>query len=248
MNRRSFFQTTTATAFATQLSFSALAAATKGKSAEELATDEDFWMAIRNEFTTDRTVINMNNGYASPAPRTVQDAMKRYLDFTNMGPYHTMVMQLDPKIGRARRMVEEAAGGDLEQLVITRNSSEALEIAQLGVTLKPGDEVLTTKQDYPRMPTTFRQSVRRNAIKLRGISFPVTVVSMDDLYHRFVCHITNRTDQIFPVRRIFDTAHERGVPVIEDGRTRRRISTRFVRRSRSTRTSTSSVRPRSYAT
>lgn len=45
MDRRSIFQTTTATALATQLSFSALAATTKGKSAEDLATDEDFWMA-----------------------------------------------------------------------------------------------------------------------------------------------------------------------------------------------------------
>lgn len=118
MNRRSFFQSTTTAALATQVSFSALAAATKGKSAEEMATDEDFWMTIRNEFTTDRTVINMNNGYASPAPRTVQDAMKRYLDFTNMGPYHTMVMQLDPKIERARRMIADAAGCDLSLIHI----------------------------------------------------------------------------------------------------------------------------------
>lgn len=229
MNRRSFFQTTTTSALATHLSFSALAATTKGKSPEELATDEDFWMAIRNEFTTDRTVINMNNGYASPAPRTVQDAMKRYLDFTNMGPYHTMVMQLDPKIERARRMIADAAGCDPEEIAITRNSSESLEIAQLGVTLKPGDEVLTTNQDYPRMLTTFRQRVRRDGIKLKEISFPVPVVSMDDLYHRFeqaitpqtklilLCHITNRTGQIFPVRRICDMAHERGIAVIVDG-------------------------------
>ncbi len=224
MNRRSFFQATTST-LAAQLAF----AATKGKTSEELATDEDFWMAIRNEFTTDRTVINMNNGYASPAPRTVQEAMKRYLDFTNMGPYHTMVMQLDPKIERARRMIAEAAGCDPEEIAITRNSSEALEIAQLGVTLKPGDEVLTTNQDYPRMLTTFRQRVRRDGIKLKEISFPVPVVSMDDLYTRFekaitpetklilLCHITNRTGQIFPVRRICDMAHERGIPVIVDG-------------------------------
>lgn len=229
MNRRSFFQSTTTAALATQLSFSALAATTNGKSAEEMATDEDFWMSIRNEFTTDRTVINMNNGYASPAPRTVQDAMKRYLDFTNMGPYHTMVMQLDPKIERARRMIADAAGCDPEEIAITRNSSEALEIAQLGVTLKAGDEVLTTNQDYPRMLTTFRQRVRREGIKLKMISFPVPVVSMDDLYKRFeqaitpqtklilLCHITNRTGQIFPVRRICDMAHERGIPVIVDG-------------------------------
>ncbi len=233
MNRRNFFHSTAGAAASgaliAHLPFTALAASLAAKSPEEAAIDEDFWMAVRNEFTTDRTVINMNNGYASPAPRTVQEAMRRYLDFTNMGPYHTMVKQLDPKIEAVRRMLADTAGCDPEEIAITRNSSEALEIAQLGVDLKAGDEVLTTNQDYPRMLTTFRQRARRDGIKLKTISFPVPATSMDDLYERFkqgitpqtklilVSHITNRTGQIFPVRRICDMAHERGIPVIVDG-------------------------------
>jgi selenocysteine lyase/cysteine desulfurase len=233
MNRRSFFQHTAGTAvgaaLTSQLPIRAFAASAQGRSAEELALDEDFWMQVRNEFTTDRTVINMNNGYASPAPRTVQEVMKRYLDFTNMGPYHTMVKELDGKIETARRMIADAAGCDPEEIAITRNSSEALEIAQMGVNLKAGDEVLTTNQDYPRMLTTFRQRARREGIKLKTISFPVPVASKDDLYQRFeqaitqqtklilLCHITNRTGQIFPVRRICDMAHARNIPVIVDG-------------------------------
>jgi isopenicillin-N epimerase len=193
------------------------------------SSEEDFWSEIRNEFTTDRTVLNMNNGYASPAPRTVQEAMNRYIDYSNMGPYHTMVRELYPKIESARRAIADAAGCDPEEIAITRNSSESLEIAQMGIDLKPGDEVLTTNQDYPRMLTTFRQRERREGIKLKTISFPVPVTSMDDLYQRFeqaitprtklilVCHITNRTGQIFPVKRICDMAHERGITVIVDG-------------------------------
>ena len=42
-------------------------------------------------FTIDRNVINLNNGYVSPAPVPVQDAMRRYLEYSDMGPYHTMV-------------------------------------------------------------------------------------------------------------------------------------------------------------
>src|SRR5437870_4242204 len=112
MNRRRFFQSTAGTAAAlgaAQLPIRAFAAAsTKGRSPEEMATDEDFWSEVRNEFTTDRTVINMNNGYASPAPRTVQEAMRRYLDYSNMGPYHTMIRELEPKVERARSMIAEA--------------------------------------------------------------------------------------------------------------------------------------------
>jgi len=239
MDRRSFFQSAlqatagaaAVTALSTQLPIRAFAAtaSVKGKSAEEVATDEDFWTEIRNEFTTDRTVINMNNGYASPAPRTVQEAMRRYLDYSNMGPYHTMIRELEGKVETARRMIAESAGCDPEEIAITRNSSESLEIAQFGVNLKAGDEVLTTNQDYPRMLTTFQQRARREGIVLKTISFPVPVTSMDDLYQRFeqavtpktklilLCHITNRTGQIFPVRRICDMAQARNIRVIVDG-------------------------------
>lgn len=231
MDRRSFFQSTVATAAIAALAkpVPARASTPKERAAAEAAADEDFWAEIRNEFTTDRTVVNFNNGYASPAPRTVQEAMRRYLDYTNMGPYHTMVQQLDPRIESARRMLADFAGCDAEEIAITRNSSESLEIAQLGVNLKPGDEVLTTNQDYPRMLTTYAQRARREGIRVNAISFPVPVPSMDDLYQRFeqavtpqtklihFCHITNRTGQIFPVRRICDMAHARNIPVIVDG-------------------------------
>ncbi len=227
MNRRTLLHLA-AGAAATQTLARVIAAA-QDRSPAEMATDEDFWATVRNEFTIDRLVINLNNGYVSPAPRTVQEAMKRYLDYSNMGPYPTMVRQLDPKIEMSRRMIAEAAGCDAEEIAITRNSSEALEIAQLGIKLERGDEVLTTNQDYPRMLNTFEQRARREGIRVKQISFPVPVTSMDDLYRRFeegitpatrlilVCHITNRTGQIFPVRRICDMAHARGIKVIVDG-------------------------------
>jgi isopenicillin-N epimerase len=207
----------------------AAARSVKDQTPIEVASDEDYWAEIRNSFTVDRNVINLNNGYASPAPLVVQDAMRRYLDFSNMGPKHTMIDILERQVEDVRRRVAKTAGCDPEEIAITRNSSEALENAQYGIDLKPGDEVLTTNQDYPRMITTFRQRERREGIVLKMISFPVPPPSMDDLYQRFeravtpktkmilLCHITNRTGQIFPVRKICDMAHARNIPVIVDG-------------------------------
>ncbi len=227
MNRRNLLQLA-AGASAAQ-AFAVATAAAQDRSPADLAIDEDFWATIRNEFTVDRTVVNLNNGHVSPAPRTVQEAMRRYLDYSNMGPYHTMIRQLRPKIEVARRMIADVAGCDTEEIAITRNASESLEIAQLGVRLGPGDEVLTTNQDYPAMLATFAQRARREGIRVKQISFPVPVPNLDDLYLRFeravtpatrlilVCHITNRTGQIFPIRRIADMAHERGITVIVDG-------------------------------
>jgi isopenicillin-N epimerase len=155
--------------------------------------------------------------------------MQRMLDYTNMGPYHTMVSVLERQIEAVRQRLAAAAGCDPEEMAITRNASESLENAQYGIDLKPGDEVISTNQDYPRMLTTFAQRQRREGIVFKTISFPVPPPSMDDLYERFeraitpktklilFCHITNRTGQIFPVRRICQMARRRGIATIVDG-------------------------------
>jgi selenocysteine lyase/cysteine desulfurase len=117
---------------------------------------------------------------------------------------------LEPQIESVRKGLARSFGCDPEEMAITRNASESLEICILGLDLKPGDEVLTTNQDYPRMLTTWRQRERREGIVVKTISFPVPPPSMEDLLDRFpraitpktrvilVCHITNLTGQIFP--------------------------------------------------
>ncbi len=234
MDRRNFFQLAAGAALVAfqDNAVERAAAATRSisdKTPQEAAADEDYWGEIRNAFSVDRNIINLNNGHVSPAPRVVQDALRRYLEYTDLGPVHTMIRELEPQVETVRRRLAETAGCDPEEIAITRNASESLENAQYGIDLKPGDEVLTTNQDYPRMLTTFRQRERREGIVLKTISFPVPPPSMDDLYQRFenavtpktklilVCHITNRTGQIFPVKRICEMAHARNIPVIVDG-------------------------------
>src|ERR1043166_1912891 len=119
-----------------------------GTSPDKIAADEDFWREIQQAFTVDRSLINLNNGGVSPSPRIVQDAMRRYLEYSNQAPTITMWQVLEPEIEGAGRGWAAACGCDSEEMAITRNASEALEICIFGLDVKPGDEVLTTNQDY----------------------------------------------------------------------------------------------------
>jgi len=201
----------------------------ESQSPRDLAVDEDFWFQIQQASTLDRTHINLNNGGVCPSPRVVQDALRRYLEFSNQAPVHNMWRILEPEIEAVRTRLAASFGCNPEELAITRNASEALEICQLGLDLKPGDEVLTTNQDYPRMLTTWRQREKRDGIVLKLVSFPVPLKDPNELVRRFenaltpktkvilVCHITNLTGQIFPVRRICQMGRQRGIEVIVDG-------------------------------
>jgi isopenicillin-N epimerase len=202
---------------------------TSGRTPDDLAGDEDFWRDIREAFTLDRTIVNLNNGGVCPSPRVVHEALKRYLDISNQAPVYHMWQVLEPNLETVRRRLAAEFGCDAEELAVTRNASEALQIAQLGIDLKAGDEVLTTNQDYPRMLDTWQQRVRREGIVLKQIAFPVPPADQADLLRRFeqavtprtkvihVCHITNLTGQIFPVRDICRMARARGIRSIVDG-------------------------------
>ena len=75
----------------------AASAQVEGRTPEDVARDEDYWTEIRNAFTVERNIINFNNGDVSPAPLPVQDAMRRYLEYSDMGPMTTMVNVLYPR-------------------------------------------------------------------------------------------------------------------------------------------------------
>jgi selenocysteine lyase/cysteine desulfurase len=234
-SRRSFLQSATGAAFVAIGRPDALArvaradAAAAGRSPEDLAQDEDFWRQIQEAFTLDRTLTNLNNGGVCPSPRAVHEAMKRYLDISNQLPAYYMWQVLEPNLDAVRRQLAAEFGCDPEELAITRNASEALQIAQLGIDLDPGDEVVTTNQDYPRMLDTWQQRVRRDKIVLRQVSFSVPPRSQAELASIFdgaisprtkvlhLCHITNLTGQIFPVRDVCRMARARGIVTIVDG-------------------------------
>src|SRR5881409_2630734 len=148
-----------------------LARRVDGRLPADVARDEDFWLGIQQAFTLDRTLINLNNGGVSPSPRVVQEAMRRYLEYSNTAPVYTMWQVLEPQIESVRRRLAASFGCDPEEMAITRNASESLETCILGLDLKPGDEILTTDQDYPRMLTTWRQRERRDGVVLKTISF-----------------------------------------------------------------------------
>jgi selenocysteine lyase/cysteine desulfurase len=193
----------------------------------DVAKDEFYWREIQLDFKLDRTIINLNNGFTCPTPRVALESEWRYMDMINMAPIFYQGPIAD-RIQTIRLRMAEEFGCDPEEMALTRGASESLQIAQNGIDLKAGDEVITTEQDYPRMLTTWDQRMRRENVKVTRLQFPVPTTA-DDLYQRFekaitpntkvfhFCHVTNLTAQMFPVARISRMARSKGIVTIVDG-------------------------------
>lgn len=191
--------------------------------------DEEFWFQIRQAFAVDPTIVNFNNGGCCPSPRIVQECLRRQIEFSNQAPSFYMWRNLEPEIEGVRRRLAASFGCDAEEMAITRNASEALEILLMGLPLAAGDEVLTTNQDYPRMITTLKQRERRDGIKLVQVKVPAAPATHAELVKAFENGITSKTKlilvsqvvfltgQIYPVKDIVNLGRKHGIPVVVDG-------------------------------
>ena len=198
-------------------------------SADQLASEEDFWYYIQQSFTVSSGIINLNNGGVSPAPRTVQEAMKRYYDYSNEAPSYYMWRILDTGREPLRGNIASLAGCSPDEIAINRNSSEGLETVIFGLPLKAGDEVVLTKQDYPNMINAWKQRELRDGIKLIWLNLELPTENEEYLVKQFenaftnrtkvvhITHIINWNGQILPAKKIAQAAHRRGIEVLVDG-------------------------------
>ncbi|NOT51620.1 MAG: aminotransferase class V-fold PLP-dependent enzyme [Chitinophagaceae bacterium] len=201
----------------------------EGIPALDLASEEDFWYYIQQSFTVSPYLINLNNGGVSPAPKTVQDAMKRYYDYCNEAPSYYMWRLLDQGREPLRQNLAALAGCSAEEIAINRNSSEGLETVIFGLQLKAGDEVVAAKQDYPNMINAYKQREMRDGIKMVWINLDLPSEDEDYMVNKYVSaftsktkvvhitHIINWNGQILPVKKIAAEAHKRGIEVVVDG-------------------------------
>lgn len=196
---------------------------------EQAATDEDYWTVIQQAYTVNPNIINLNNGGVSPSPKVVQDALERYNRLSNEGPSYYMWRILDQGREPLREKLAELAGCDPNEIAVNRNATEALNTVIFGLNLKPGDEVIGTKQDYPNMINAWKQRSTREGVIYTQINFNFPIEDDDTIVKAYekvitpntkllhITHVINWVGQIMPVKKIAKMAHEKGIEVLVDG-------------------------------
>ena len=214
------------------LSIDSLAELVKSKSSvpsAELAGDEEFWTSIRKGYKLKPAFINLENGYYNFLPEQILEKFIGHVREINFqGSYYMRTVQFDNKKSMAAKLAA-LAGCSSDELIVTRNTTESLDMIIGGQDWKPGDEAVMAEQDYGAMLEMFNQVSKRYGVIKKVVSVPNHPQSDDEIVNLYasaisektkllmVCHMINITGQILPVRKICDMAHQRGVQVMVDG-------------------------------
>jgi selenocysteine lyase/cysteine desulfurase len=195
----------------------------------ELAGDEDFWASVRRGYKLKPDYINLENGYYNFLPEQVLEKFLRHVREVNLqGSYYMRTVQFENKKSMAAKLAA-IAGCSPDELIITRNTTESLDMIIGGLNWKPGDEAVMAEQDYGAMLEMFKQVSKRYGVINKVVSVPNLPQTDEEIVNLYasaitdktrllmVCHMINITGQILPVRKICDMAHKRGVQVMVDG-------------------------------
>jgi selenocysteine lyase/cysteine desulfurase len=232
MDKRTFLKNAGLAGLGGMLSIDSLAElfnSVSSVSSADLAGDDDFWASIRKGYKLKPDYINLENGYYNFLPEQVLEKFIEHVREINyQGSYYMRTVQFDNKKAMAAKLAA-VAGCPPDQLIITRNTTESLDMIIGGLDWKTGDEAVMAEQDYPAMLDMFKQVSKRYGVINKIVSVPNHPQTDDDIVNLYasaitdrtkllmVCHMINITGQILPVKKICDMAHNRGVQVMVDG-------------------------------
>jgi selenocysteine lyase/cysteine desulfurase len=201
----------------------------ENRTALDLATDEDFWSVIRSHYQLKPEYINLENGYYNILPKPILEKFIDHVREVNyQGAYYMRTVQFDNKKNMVAKLAQ-IAGCSADELILTRNTTESLDMIIGGFPWQKGDEAIMAEQDYGSMLEMFKQSAKRFGIVNKVLSIPNHPQSDDEIIQLYanaispktkllmIPQMVNITGQILPVQKICDMAHSKGVEVMVDG-------------------------------
>ena len=195
----------------------------------KIKTDEELWATVRSHYTLKDDYINLESGYYSIIPNPVLEHFIKHVKHVNIEGSYYMRNDLNKNKDRVISELAKLVGSTSDQIGITRNATESLDLVISGFQWERGDEAIYAKQDYGTMKEMFEQISSRYGVKTKIVSVPnhpkndEEIVSIyesqitDNTKLIMICHMINITGQILPVKKICEMAHSYGVEVMVDG-------------------------------
>lgn len=195
----------------------------------QLAADEDFWATIRKGYRINPDYINLENGYYCMMPEETLSNYVNHVKDVNYQASRYMRTVMTENQNEIRGRLAEMAGCAVDELILTRNTTESLDMVIAGYKWEAGDEAIMARQDYGAMRNMFRLVNERYGVISKRVTLPNHPESDEEILAIYaekitektklilISHVVNINGQVMPVKKICDMAHERGIEVMVDG-------------------------------
>ena len=191
--------------------------------------DEKYWNDVANMYHQNINFINLESGYFSPSPESVKNYWVDFVNEINESPSYYMRTRQTEMREKVRNKLANYAGIQSDELVLTRNTTESMNIIIQGIKLDKGDEILRTNLEYPNIIQALDMRERRFGTKVRIVDVPIHPKNQQEIVDKIISAVNKKTKvilishmvflngQVFPVKEVCAKARELGLETIVDG-------------------------------
>lgn len=207
--------------------------------AEELLPPDDpnYWQSVRNQFMLSKDKVFFNCGTVGVMPKVVVEKMVEHTKYLathvadwaykddNKEQFISGYNNLLPIRTKVAKLLNCNAG----EIAITDNVTNGMSYIANGITLQPGDEILTTDQEHGGGQSSWKMKEKRFGAVFKTVAIGKPIGSSSEVYDVIIKALTPKTKvlmlshmisgsgAILPVKELCAEAKRHGIFTVLDG-------------------------------
>ncbi len=195
------------------------------------AIDDSFWKRVQKEFIIDPEVVYMNIGTTGAMP---QQVLERYHEYNTLAATHprTFESELGATFGleAQRATLADQFGCNMDEICLSRNTTDGLDAIVYGLEFARGDEILITHHEHIGALSPLNVIQDRYGVQITPVEIPVLNAKNGRQFIKafkkniskrtkaiLFSHITYKTGTRLPAKALCEMARENGLISIVDG-------------------------------
>ncbi len=191
--------------------------------------DEKFWRLVQKTFQFESGLRYFNNASLGPSPDLVVGATNEFRRQLDAFPSKYMWYEWKDEKEEVRKKMAAMLGVDPEEIALTHNTTEGMNLVASSLELEAGDEVILSDHEHHTGTIPWKYHQERKGVRLVRPKLPLVPNDKSEIIEVYrqaltprtkvvsMVHMTNTNGMILPVKEISEMCRERGILVAVDG-------------------------------
>lgn len=192
--------------------------------------DSDFWNIVGEEFALSPEIVHLNCGSIGACPKIVTHALVTFAREIEKDPYHHVFGDgINQNLEAVRALAAGFINSATEEVAITRNTTEGMNLIARGLDLERGDEVLTSNHEHAGGMACWQYLAKRFGVHVVCLKMPNPITDPQEVLELVrksitprtkvfsFCHVDTITGFVMPIAAIALAAKQSGIFFVCDG-------------------------------
>ena len=199
------------------------------KTFSQSKNDDQLFALVKKSLLLSKELVYLNTGSLGPSPGWLVNRISTLMNELESNPVGNNWGELGKQMEAVRQKVADFINAQKEEIILTRNTTEGINLIGSCLKLQKGDEILTTTHEHGGGENGLIYLAKNQGAVLRKMDLPMPLVDKDELIDfikkqirpktkvLMLSHINTITGLKMPFPEIAEVTRPKGILLIADG-------------------------------